>query len=94
VSDTKAKAVLTEGSQAYLWWKNADDAVKGVNGKKPTWSGIGRVRVLNMYTVDGNGNKTGENQDQLVMLVPLPGAVVLGGAPIAGLFMIRRRPLS
>jgi len=62
---------------ATSWWDAAEDC---------DWTDIGYVRVLQAVTVDQYGNPTGYGQD-LLYLVPVPGAVLLGmlGFGVAGL---------
>lgn len=67
-------------AQANAWITEAGDAIAN-----DQWSGIGQVRVLNMWGVDGNGNYVKLAQDQLY--VPIPAAFLLGmlGLGAAGL---------
>jgi hypothetical protein len=80
---------LSLSGQAKTWYDDADDAV---NGPNPTWSGLGAVRVLNVFTGSGSQEKH-LRQDQLV-LVPTPAAA-LAGMPLLGLLfaghVVRRR---
>jgi len=67
--------------KAKAWVQEATDA---------KWSNIGDVRVLQAVTVGADGNPTGLGQD-LLYLVPVPGAVLLGllGLGAAGLKLRR-----
>lgn len=62
----------------------------GATDGHTTWSGLGRVRVLNLW---GDVNRTQYQQDQLALLpqVPVPGAVLLGVIGLSTIAWIRRR---
>lgn len=79
--------------QAATWVGEANDAVNGVGGAAPTWSGIGDVRVLNVYTRLGDGSNGIHRQDHLVLMAPLPPAALSGLAllGVLGLIQVRRR---
>jgi len=61
------------GGLATTFYNNAYDAV---HGPSPTWSGLGTVQVMNVYS--SSTLEVGAAQDQLVMrAIPAPGAVLL-----------------
>jgi len=72
-----------EDAQAQAWITEAQNAID--NG---LWSGIGNVRILNTYSTYNcsTGKVSGLKQDVLVY-VPVPGAVLLGmlGLSVAGI---------
>ena len=60
-----------------------------------TWSGIGSVRVLNLFSKDSQGNYTRHAQDQLYMVSAVPEpetyAMMLAGLALVGGIARRRR---
>lgn len=82
---------VTTNSQALAWVNEAGEATTLGADNQITWSGIGQVRVLNLWT---NSNFTGNAQDLLV-LVPTPTASLAGMSLLAGMgvlgYVKRRR---
>lgn len=75
--------------QALTWVNEATNAVNN-----SLWSGIGNVRVLNLYAVGHAGDLNYVKQDQLVSFptpIPAPGAVVLGMVGLSVLGWVRRK---
>jgi hypothetical protein len=83
-----AFTTISPGAQAIY-----SDAVDAVN--TGNWSGIGDVRVLNLYSSYSatDGSFSGYAQDQLALItaVPEPNTFLLLGAGLAGLGLLRRR---
>ncbi len=78
-----AKDMVNFAQDADLTWE-----LLGQDG----WTGIGGVRIINLWSYDAYGNRV-ENQSQLVV-VPLPSSVLMGLALLATLAVVstvRRR---
>lgn len=77
----------TTNTQALAWIQEAEDAISG-----GSWSGLGNVRVLNLYGGynAGSGVVSSLKQDILV-LVPAPAAAFLGFFGLGIVGWIKRR---
>jgi hypothetical protein len=79
--------------QARAWVEEANKWVAGFDDATGhhQWSGLGQVRVLNLWYLDGRGNRVNA-QDQLIM-IPLPPAVWIGLGLLGGFaaLEVRRR---
>jgi len=74
-------------------WTDGDDSLEDkfyTAAQNSRWTGIGNVRVLNLFTQGHLGDKDYFKQDQLV-LVPAPGAILLGSIGIALVGWLRTR---
>lgn len=71
LEDEGAAATNNSDTQALAWITEAVNAVTS-----GSWTGIGNVRVLNLYVFDAQGNRV-EKQSQLVV-IPLPASALMG----------------
>jgi hypothetical protein len=54
------------------------------------WSGLGKVRVMNVWVQGQEGTEQGARQDTLI-IVPLPSGAGLAGVGLLGLGLVSRR---
>ena len=77
--------ISSVSGQAAIWVTEAGNAIS-----TSAWSGIGQVRILNIYAQGTYGTTNELKQDQLY-LIPVPGAFLLGilGLGAAGIKLRR-----
>jgi len=79
-----------DGSLADRFYSDALEATTLGNDGEVIWSGTGGVYVMNLYKYDSYG-RICHKQDQLIAVIPAPGAVVLGGIGVCLIGWLRRR---
>jgi len=86
---TTEKNWYNNDAQAQAWYDMAVEAVTLGADNQITWSGIGNIKIANLYTYDSNGDIQ-FHQSQLIS-VPAPGAILLGSIGIGFVGWLRRR---
>jgi hypothetical protein len=85
---------IADGVQQAIWYIEGETG--GVNNAYVTeasgagWSDLGPVRVLNLFDVGHVGDYNYRHQDLLVA-IPAPGAILLGGIGVSLVGWLRRR---
>ena len=79
-----------EGPQTWIHGDNSLEDKYYTAAQNSGWTGIGNVRVLNLFKQGHLGDKDYFKQDQLI-LVPAPGALLLGSVGVGFVGWLRRR---
>ena len=73
-------------NNAYVALANA-----AVSGPNPVWAGIGQVRILNLFNGAPNNPPAPWNNQDVLTLIPVPGAALLGVLGLGLTGWIKRR---